>query len=242
MVFLVEGKVDSEPDATLSRTAREHRNKLPRLVKRDQIVTPPHVEITDKNLRHSATRCSRQHFSTPLRVKVDPYLFYLYNTARAQKTFRTDTIRANRRRVHEYKRLGTHFFAPFFSGKPAVRQPAIPPSRLLTREKPSFSSCLHAPEERPPVWQTSISGMSFLLSSSPIRSSSCSRGMLRESGKWPATYSSVALTSTTTAFSRLISKVACVGVTPLRPPGRRSDVNTNAAPLPTANSTRSRFC
>ena len=37
--------------------------------------------------------------------------------------------------------------------------------------------------ERGPVWQTTISGISLYLSSSPIRSPSCAAGILRDSGR-----------------------------------------------------------
>ena len=69
-----------------------------------------------------------------------------------------------------------------------------------------------------PEAHTSTSGVALFLTAPGSLASSSPSGMLRAPATWPAWYSAASHTSTTTAFSRLISCTAAAGVSPAPPP------------------------
>ena len=160
------------------------------MVEREQLITPTDIGIADVDLWNSATRCFFHHLGAPCRIKVDTHFFDFGDTSCVQQLLCPRTEGTNRRRVHHHTRRNAHFFAPFLSGSPAVRQALIPPSRQWTFAKPRFASCLLAVLERDPDWQIKSSGPSLNLSSSPARSCSLPAGIFLDSGKCPEMYSS----------------------------------------------------
>jgi hypothetical protein len=114
-------------------------------------------------------------------IEVDSHLLDLDDAARAQQLLGSQAVRADGGRVHQHVRRGAHRRVPLRSGRPASDQATTPPSRVCTRAKPSLFSVPQAADERAPVWQTIITGLSLNDASSPTRSVSDAAGMLRDS-------------------------------------------------------------
>ena len=89
-----------------------------------------------------------------------------------------------------------------------------------------------------PVWQSTTAGRFLNFSSSPMRFSSCARGIFFAFGAWPALNSAGSRTSIITASLRLSSCTACSAPTSGTPLRRRlTKGQINMAPLAAAAST-----
>jgi len=99
----------------------------------------------------------------------------------------------------------------------------MPPSSQCTCLNPALASLRAASAELAPVRQTSATGISRTLARTLFSASNWLICTLFAPAMWPFSKSALALTSTSSASSRLISAVRPAGSTALKPLVRREN-------------------